>query len=157
MKPLNLPKESQEALLNGAGMFFITISTHLSYMCELKQYPEKYSPYQIGDEVYLQENLKCNCNAGLNNTTGKCLRCGEFIDFPMTINQKIVFKATIKNFKIIKVQDLDVNDVINLGIECNGENWKTFYDDVEKWYNKQYKNYDENPYIFLYEVEKDNQ
>ena len=49
MKPLNLPKESQETLLNGASMFIEPI--YHSYLISDEEMIETHSPYQIGDEV----------------------------------------------------------------------------------------------------------
>lgn len=151
MKPLNLPKESQEALLNGASIFLVPIVYSELILKNSKVYKPNWtgndygeieikSPYQIGDKVYLQEYVEMSREGYYESEEIKPSQCG--------------YKIIIKDIKIIRVQDLDVNDVINLRIECNGENWKIFYDDIEKWYNKQYKNYDENPYIFLYEVER---
>ena len=159
MKPLNLPKESQESLLNGASMFLVP--------CEFVKEPmtrkgknvgftttRKESPYKIDDEVYFEYD-KCKHNFKLWQGRGyspelKCTKCSCF----KSEVYKSTYKETIKNTKAVKVQNLTISDVVNLGIKCNAENWRTFYDDVENWYNKQYGNYNENPSVFLYTIEE---
>jgi hypothetical protein len=114
MKPLNIPKESQEALLNGASMFIMPIDDYSSYCNDTSLIP-----YQIGDEVYFDE-----------------------------------YKATIKDVKVIRIRKLLPEQMLKITgftqylFEENG--WGMFVD----WYNKQYGKYEDNPYVFLYEVKE---
>ena len=70
MKPLNLPKESQEALLNDASMFLLPIPKEYQNNKLMDKFWTKGAliagnPYQIGDEVYIKkiniENGKLIC------------------------------------------------------------------------------------------------
>ena len=80
-------------------------------------------------------------------------------------------KTTVKDIKVIIVQDLcylQIENLINISFNipnvCGVEDSYSFdlaeeqsnklYTYFIDWYNKQYKNYDENPYIFLYEIQK---
>jgi hypothetical protein len=179
MKPLLLPKLSQEALLNGATKFLVPCDlkiesigdggTYISnskgdYIhCPSVSVDEifKYSyidrfitvycdpGFLVGDEVYLQEPMKCDCNAGLCNTTGKCICCGKFIDPLFTQTEMLPhqsrYKCTIVDVEVVKVGHICELDAQELGTQA---------DMFEYWYNEQYGNYDENPYVFLYTVER---
>ena len=138
MKTLNIPKETQEALLNGASAFIVpSYKIREDFLEEAftfnKVYTNLYikqeSPYQIGDEVYIAED-------------GILLMSNP-------PQPKIIYKATIKDVKVVRVQDIDYTD--KLGFT---ELDVTRFGYVGNWYSKQYKNYEDNPYVFLYEVER---
>ena len=136
MKPLNLPKESQEALLNGASMFIlyceITLKQLVSILIDFifstlgTNYEiYKLSPYQTSDEVLLPN--------------------GDI--------------AIIKDVKVIKVQKIPWNIKLNIltGYDLENQKHNIFIEPLFKdWYNKQYGNYKDNPYVFLYEIERTN-
>ena len=129
MKPLELPTESKDALLDGACMFLVPINTGTIFLQRwddgtkvgremLHSFVKDCSPYQIGDEVYFDD-----------------------------------FKATIKDVKVVRVQDLDALErykLTKIRFQLDSEGKLNLID----WYSKQYGNYDDNPYLFLYEVEE---
>lgn len=123
MKSLNLPKESQEALLNGASMFLVTcVRDPQDYGINRMMYIKAHSLYQIGDEFHFDG-----------------------------------YKIIIKDIKVVKVKDIDYE----LAYTIQGKKESKFWSDCENevgifvdWYNKQYGNYDDNPYVFLYEIER---
>lgn len=158
MKPLNLPQLSQEALLNGASMFLIPISRELienkvgkvialeerdnktfvlKYEKSKNSYSsfdvcydiEFFSPYQIGDGVYFK--YEKNWIDGLPD------------------GKSYYYNTTIKDVKVVRVQDIDYSDKFGFT-----EFDVTRFGYVGNWYNKQYGNYEDNPYVFLYEVKK---
>jgi len=116
--------ETKEALLNGASMFIEPMT---------KEESEWYKKYEGKVDA--------------NKLSISCI--GYQIKQQVTIDSKEI--GTIKSVKIIKVQDININDM-----------WETakFKDNFwtsrcfKNWYNKQYNNYDQNPYVFLYEVAK---
>lgn len=129
MKQLNLPKESQEALLNGGSMFIAPVETGILFLSRwdnnttvgyklINDFINDCSPYQIGDGVYFDD-----------------------------------YKATIKDIKVVRVQDITYQERCRMKLPKDGVYWQK---DVENWYNKQYGNYEDNPYVFLYEVERIN-
>ena len=128
MKKLNdLPKESQEALINGASMFIVPLSGGQQNFEEYMIDPiDIISVYQICDEVYIAEDGILL----MSNPT----------------QPKIIYKATIKNVKVVRLHDLNTQDVVSIMSSPN-----MFFED---WYSKQYENYKDNPYVFLYEVEE---
>ena len=147
MKQLNLPKESQEALLNGASMFIIPINEGTFFIERwnhntilgnkmIDNFISDCSPYKIGDKVYLQEYTEMSREGYYKSEEVKPSQCG--------------YKAIIKDVKVIRVKDFDSLD---MG-EITATGGRLFSKPFLEWYNKQYKNYDENPYVFLYEVEK---
>ena len=165
MKPLNLPKESQEALLNDAKVFLkqIDLSNNihlLNYLAdEYFNVNEKYTeilddilalaPYQIGEEVYLKHNKKVTWDFVLWRDIKAEYMTEEDSDF----------KATIKDVKVVKVMDTEKTENYDdysrflhniLGLKRGAYSQVVF----ANWYNKQYGNYDENPYVFLYEIER---
>ena len=153
MKPLNLPKESKEALLNGASMFLIPCEATLKQLfnCLIdfifstlgEDYDiKKISPYQIGDEVYFEtaKEFICDYCKGKNSNCTDCYGTGRVFDVDKQ------YKATIKDVKVVRLHDLNTQDVVSIMSNPN-----MF---LEDWYNKQYGNYEENPYVFLYEVEE---
>ena len=142
MKPLNLPKESQEALLNGGSMFIVPITDrqlemYKNYLIS-KQITNtepiniehsSIAPYQIDDEVFITED-------------GIMLMSNP-------PQPKVIYKATIKDIKVVRVQDIDYTDKLGFS-----ELDVTRFGYVGNWYNKQYNNYEDNPYVFLYEIER---
>ena len=207
MKLLNLPKESQEVLLNGVSMFIVPISHPLEpayMMTRQKMYKntliERFSLYQIGDEVYLQEEFRIGywdtktLQMAFDYKSGKCdtLRnipkedffdclkeiisnlsridvkpdqSGNYVwekyNSPLDWNDasqmqphQSRYKATIEDVKIVRIRELSLGQMLKTTgftqyqFEENG--WGIFID----WYNKQYENYEGNPYVFLYEVEE---
>ena len=153
MKPLNLPKESQEALLNGASMFIIPcklIKTpmtrkgkHLGFIT----YNEE-SKYKIGDEVYIQEEQDIEDDM-LFNPYGESTELTENV---------IIYKATIKDVKVVRVHELSDSILVSLDKDLMNSlvymESKGLKHDFRIWYNEQYGNYNENPYVFLYGVER---
>jgi hypothetical protein len=135
MKKLNdLPKESQEALLNGASMFIAPIKLkdlHFAdrwwwtgspnddgadkFQCWGDELIPMFSLYKTGDEVCIKED-------GI-----------MLMSYPP--KPKIILKATIKDVKVIRVKDLSFEKMQLLS--HNG-------------------NYEDNPYVFLYEIERIN-
>jgi hypothetical protein len=134
MKPLGLPKESKEALLNGAGMFLIPCD-----LCRIESvYDEAISPYQIGEQVYIAaEGILLMSNPP---------------------QPKIIYKATIKDVKVVRLHDISFGDwALILGNDK--EDNKVQVPTIEicsTFYNKQYGNYEDTPYVFLYEIEEKN-
>lgn len=170
MKSLNLPKESQESLLNDANIFIKPIKFTdnfalvdndrlLYYDGEVfpLDYLSKFAPYQIGDEVYIKKiniengELICPiCGFWCLGTGGQgCINKSDLY------YNEIYF--IIKNIKIVRVQKIPWNIKLNLLTGYNLENQKhnIFIEPLFKdWYNKQYGNYKDNPYVFLYEIER---
>ena len=161
MKPLNLPKESQEALLKGASMFLIPIMpidlkhnemlNHILFKSGALHTNNaiRYSLYQIGDEVYLKHDKKVTWDFVLWRDIKAEYMTEEDSDF----------KATIKDVKVVKVMDTEKTENYDdysrflhniLGLKRGAYSQVVF----ANWYNKQYGNYDENPYVFLYEIER---
>ena len=147
MKPLNIPKESQEALLNGASMFLMPIDDEIfekgwSKYQFLQDYRLKeFAPYQIGDEVYLQEDNRCpKCNVFYNNK----MRLSEHIE---QCDKNYKYKATIKDIKVVRVHDL-----FSLGTSALLGAWSKTEEDFKDWYNKQYGNYEDNPLQLAYQT-----
>ena len=150
MKPLNLPKENKEALLKGASIFLKPINEGTFFIERwnndtilgnkmIDDFISDCSPYKIGDKVYLQEYTEMSREGYYESEEVKPSQCG--------------YKATIKDIKIVRVQEIDFNTKMILCI--NSEMRSNPHHTFINWYNKQYKNYDENPYLFLYEVEKE--
>lgn len=197
MKALNLPKESQEALLNGASMFIIPalkiISDTMGGIISIKEYRKSgigqfidyydidferhycfnvklQSPYQIGDEVYIKR-------INIENGELICPICGFWclgtggqgcINKPDLYYNEIYF--IIKDIKVVRVQkiakkgyfdgaDIDEQVLKGLGFEWIGYFNRESYEEIgyklfKYWYNKQYNKYEDNPYVFLYTVER---
>lgn len=160
MKPLNLPKLSQEALLNGANMFLMPCNNELlDYDCEdfietSKLLTLKESPYQIGDEVYLQEEFAYD---GLNMLTYKNEWNNtkwEWFNTSEMKEHQSRYKGVITNIKVVRVQDIIGN---NKAILMNRKDHLGYIEDIfEDWYNKQYNEsaYERNDYVFLYTIEE---
>jgi len=158
MKPLNLPKESQEALLKGASMFLIPIMpidlkhnemlNHILFKSGALHTNNaiRYSLYQIGDEVYLKHDKKVTWDFVLWSDIKAEYMTEEDSDL----------KATIKNVKVVRVQDIKAMEVANFMSPLNAfkadEKGKFIW--FKDWYNKQYGNYENNPYVFLYKIER---
>jgi len=146
MKPLNLPKKSQEALLNGADMFLVPCDDYSSYCNDTSLIP-----YQISDEVYLQEDNHCpKCNVFYNNK----MRLSEHIE---QCDENYKYKTTIEDIKVVRVQDIEYQLAYKLQAKQESIFWSDCANEVgafEDWYDKQYGNYEDNPYVFLYGVEK---
>ena len=141
MKPINLPKESQEALLNGASMFLVPIPKEYQNNKFMKEFWTKGAliagnPYQKGDEVYLQEEQSLEDDMVFNPYSG----------YAETTEVVTICKATITDVKVVRLYDLITQDVVSIMSNPN-----MFFKD---WYSKQYGNYKDNPYVFLYEVEE---
>jgi hypothetical protein len=197
MKNLNLPKESQEALLNGASMFiesykFKTIrnwngtenknpkvlydNNNMPYGCELVDiYTDETSEctdytfietpsYQIGEEVYLQEEFINQMGRIVYSDTREFSCSGvELIETASEMEEyQSRWKGVIKNVNVVKIEEItavQIDKILNLkSINKTGgitiENYAELIDIFKDWYNKQYGNYDKNPYMFLYEIER---
>lgn len=166
MKSLNLPKESQEALLNGASMFILPMENEINKEKSfITGYPNTLcslimeAPYQIDDEVYIKK-------INIENGELICPICGFWclgtggqgcINKPDLYYNEIYF--IIKNIKIVRVQKIPWNIKLNIltGYDLENQKHNIFIEPLFKdWYNKQYGNYDDNPYVFLYEIERIN-
>jgi hypothetical protein len=106
------------------------------------------APYQIGDEAYIQEDNHCpKCNVFYNNK----MRLSEHIE---QCDKNYKYKATIEDVKVVRIRELSLEQMLKTTgftqyqFEENG--WGIFID----WYNKQYVEYEDNPYVFLYEVKE---
>ena len=123
---------SEQKPINGASMFIKPIGTTEEFINRLRN--DKYSvtdylkfvfsPYQIGDEVYFDD-----------------------------------YKANIKDIKVVRVQELNIDEKEKISsfsskVYSKKNNNRAFHLDFKDWYNKQYKNYEDNPYLFLYELGK---
>lgn len=149
MKPLNLPKESQEALLNGAHVFIIPCE---QYTVAKKYQPEAYkvqklsnttavvvskgssSIREVGDKIggIDLNDLSLWTPISAYQTSDRCF---------LTLNTHAIFD--IKDIKVVRVHELSTLQVVN-----------TPFQFFEEFYSKQYNDYDENPYVFLYEIER---
>ena len=146
MKSLNIPKESQDALLNGASMFIIPLSSGQQNFEEYLIDPiDIISKYKIGDEVYFEtaKEFICDYCKGKNSNCTDCYGTGKVLDVDKQ------FKATIKDVKVVRLHDL-----FSIGASALLGAWSKTEEDLKDWYNKQYGNYEENPYVFLYEVKE---
>jgi len=125
--------ETKEALLNGASMFIEP--------CEYSHEENDEYPHYIRDE---------------EDTWHSYIHIVDLIDehTPYQINQKLIIDnkeiGTIKSVKVVKVQDICGEQYKNI---MNTE-FIEIIDRFINWYNKQYNNYDQNTYVFLYEVAK---
>jgi hypothetical protein len=146
MKKLNdLPKESQEALLNGASMFVIPLKRqdeesikNYTWLCDKNNSIPIFKPlidympmYERGDEV---------CIKGFKINDDMCKKDGT------------LWKAIIKDIKVSKLYDL-------ANIIHNDEAGLKFISEEETlryWYNQQYNDFEDNPYVILYEIERIN-
>jgi hypothetical protein len=166
MKPLDLPKESQEALLNGANMFIVPIDTTEEFINKLKN--DKYSvenylkfvfsPYQIDDEVYLQEEFINQMGRIVYSDTREFSSSGEeLIETSSEMEEyQSRWKGVIKNVKVVRVQDLTYIEHSKILAHCIDiqHNTVPLLENFQYLYNKQYHNYEDNPYVFLYEIER---
>lgn len=145
MKPLNLPKESQEALLNGASMFIVPLSNGQQDFEEYCINPiDIISKYQIGDEVYLQEEQSIEDDMIFN----------PYSESSELTESVIIYKGIITDIEIVKVQKVCGNDKASI---MNKEDHLGYIEDIfEDWYNKQYGEgaYKRNDYVFLYTIEE---
>jgi len=130
MKQLNLPKESIDALFQHASMFIVPIiieTNNIRFDCFSDEYDDCATPifYDNDNDEYIE------------------------IDSQYQIGDEVYFdeyRATIKDVKVVRVQDLTTLQIVNIT--------NTPFVFFEDWYNKQYGNYEDNPYVFLYEVEE---
>jgi sulfur relay (sulfurtransferase) DsrF/TusC family protein len=144
MKQLNLPKEAINALMKNATMFIEPVPIYLLGNIS-QENQDSYtksmlavSAYNEGDEVYIVDDTVL------------------LLSHPP--QPKIVYKATIKNVKVIRAQDLpwNIKLTILVGFSLDNQEHNVFIDTLFKdWYNNEYGNYEDNPYVFLYEVERE--
>jgi hypothetical protein len=148
MKPLNLPKESQEALINGASMFIVPLSSGQQNFEEYMIDPiDIISRYQIGDEVYINEPYGFDKNFNLiYEDDSAWFKVNHYSDMRPYQSR---YKATIKDVKVVRVYDL-----FRFGYSALLGAWSKTEEDFKDWYNKQYGNYEDNPYVFVYEVKE---
>ena len=161
MKALYLPKKSQQTLIRNSIqkkriLFILEVPIYLLGSIAQKN-QDRYLkviknlyPFKVNDEIFLVEDMSCDCNIGLNNSTGRCLNCNKFID-PSFVQKEMRaeqsrLKLIVEEFSLLKVQDL-TSIQRKLLIGNNDDNINEF----KEWFNAQYKNYEENPYIFLTE------
>ena len=169
-----MTKETKEALLNGASIFIEPFNKDITEKYNGNPYyinylVEDFSKYQINDEIYFEtaKEFICDWCKGKDPSCTDCYGTGKIWDIDKE------YKATIKSIKVVKVQDIDDDRTMD---NINPDNWQYpssanyLYDDytnniIEEiankrfttfidWYNKQYSNYEDNPYVFLYEVER---
>ena len=194
MKLLNLPRESQEALLNDASMFLIPFNEYELFNLDeefhnintiyitnnnIYGYGTSYTdgefeneweielntPYKIGDKVYLQEDFFFSNSELIDyEYIEYCLEHtdtdidildeeGSLLNASQMQENQSRYKAIIKDIKVIRVQEIDIDEWYNLSNIAWGTNiWLS----IKNWYNEQYgeKEYSKNPYVFLYEIEK---
>ena len=142
---LLLPKLSQEALLNGANMFIKPLSPGELLFKDYFNNLSALSTYQIGDKVHFLTMLEMECDycKGKDSHCTDCNGTGKIYDVDKE------YKAIIKDIKVVRVQDFDSLDMGEITATS-----RLFSKPFSDWYNKQYQNYDENPFVFLYTVER---
>jgi len=137
--------ETKEALLNGASMFIEPIN--ISILGTFIEDGIKFYDISICEADSEDALIKCNSLYQINQK--------------LTIDNKEI--GTIKSVKVVKVQDIDAIGIANImkisiPIPRCIDGAKKAYDLLENkfkdWHNKQYNNYNQNPYLFLYEVAK---
>ena len=127
MNPLNLPKESIDALLQHATMFITPITDRQL---------EMYKSYLISKQITNTEPINIEHSSIA----------------PYQIDDEVYFdgyKATIRDVKVVRV-----HDIFNLGNSALLGAWSKTEEDFKDWYNKRYGDYEDNPYVFLYEVKE---
>lgn len=72
-------------------------------------------------------------------------KIGDVVCFKTSFIDWTPIEFIIKDIKVLRIKNLSMKQWNNLG---------TCLFDSKDWYNKQYKNYNENQYVFLYEVER---
>ena len=161
-----MTKETKDALLNSASMFIVPVRKVISDTTGSSPSIKGYRENGIGKFIDYYD-IDFGRHYCFNIIEQSPYQIGE----NLTIDNKD--KATIKSIKVVKVQDIDDDRTMD---NINPDNWQYpssanyLYDDytnniIEEiankrfttfidWYNKQYGNYEDNPYVFLYEVER---
>ena len=163
---IELPKQTIDALLNGANMFIIPINNdNQIWLHDSKcKYFEEILPLQAGDEFYVQEDIKiCNeCCERMSHEYRDCYCSqGKIIDAKTTYKQSIV-KSNIVNVKIKRIQDININKDFTIKVKKYFEKF-TYHCTTEpinfkrhrafKEYLKEIEiDYNKNPYIILYTI-----
>jgi len=161
--------ETKEALLNGASMFIVPIEYDYSEY----DYNDSFNVAKTINELHesLPKGIMTDCeNFGMTFgcredcpvfRRGKCeFQYSENLNMTISeyslyqINQKLTIDnkgiGTIKSVKVVRVNDICGEQYKNI---MNTE-FIEIIDRFINWYNKQYNNYDQNTYVFLYEVAK---
>lgn len=166
MVGIEFNQQQIEAYKNGATMFSFPIEEDIfvhdttvtfdnkTQCWFVSNYIKEFSSLQKDDEFFIQEDF-CYIKGITTTPIYKAEIQDEkdirFEDASQMQEHQSRFKDVCLNVEIKRVQDLDLLDVIGLGIS---KDWPTFstIEWIEKYYNIKYK---DNPYVFLYTVKSD--
>lgn len=153
MVGIQFNQQQMKAYQEGATMFIFPIQEDIfihdgtvtfdnkAHCWSKSDYIKAFSPLLIGDKFFIQEDFQMIVDGV----------CSIEVSADKMKAEDARFKDVCLNVEIKRVQDLDLLDVIGLGIS---KDWSTFstIEWIEKYYNIKYK---DNPYVFLYTVKSD--
>lgn len=134
----------------------------------IEAFIKEFSPLQISDIHFVQEkfiyseiaNSICYKNVADENLRDD-LTDLELFDYQsvswkdasqMTYEQSRLKDLVVVDVEIKRVQDLNVGEIVKV-YGCDRFLYQDRIDEFIEWYNKQYNNYNENPYVFIVAIE----
>ena len=159
-KGIELPKETIDALLGGANMFIMPV--HSDFVENLidpnksEYFMDKYCQLQVGDEFYVQEDFATFMFNPIRYKNDSTNPCSVWEEASLMTEELSRVKGKIVKIEVKRVQDINYQEEFNMGRKFEQD--KTYIGCNSDYYKNKLGvdiKYEDNPYVFLYTMEKE--